>query len=143
MPKASGAYNLEKLHPQVASQWHPSRNGNLSPRLLTPGSGRKVWWRCRKGHEWETSVRSRTRGSGCPHCRRAMRWTGRYSRRETCPGCQKTFIILHDEGETFQVAPDSGGAVAEMIYDWLMPDSRNDDDDEAQGEVPQLESKTE
>jgi Zn-finger nucleic acid-binding protein len=79
----------------------------------------------------------------CPHCRRAMRWTDRCSRHETCPSCQEAFIILHDEGETFQVAADSGGAVAEMIYAWLMPDRRDDDDDEAQGEVPQLESKSE
>ena len=70
MPRASDTYNLEILHPAITSQWHPSKNGALSPRDLTPGSGRKIWWRCSNGHEWQATVSSRTKGSGCPHCYR-------------------------------------------------------------------------
>jgi len=35
---------------------------------VTPGSARRVWWRCERGHEWQSEVYSRTRGSGCPAC---------------------------------------------------------------------------
>lgn len=55
--------------PQVATQWHPTKNGILNPAALAPASRRKVWWRCEKGHEWQASVASRTSGgSGCPVC---------------------------------------------------------------------------
>ena len=70
MPKATDTYNIEVLHPEIASEWHPSKNDALSPRNVTPGSGLRVWWRCRKGHQWAAVVRSRTRGSGCPRCYR-------------------------------------------------------------------------
>jgi hypothetical protein len=77
MPKVSGTYNLKLLHPAIAAQWHPDRNGSLSPQEVTPGSGRKVWWRCRKAHEWRATVASRTRGSGCPRCYRESIVSGR------------------------------------------------------------------
>jgi len=68
MPKLSKTYNLQAAYPEIASEWHPSKNDNLKPNELTPGSKRKIWWRCNKGHEWQAAVYSRTRGSGCPHC---------------------------------------------------------------------------
>lgn len=49
-------------------EWHPSRNGDLNPRNVTPGSGKKAWWICADGHEWEAAIYSRNRGSGCPIC---------------------------------------------------------------------------
>lgn len=33
-----------------------------------PNSHKKVWWQCRRGHEWEAVVASRNRGIGCPYC---------------------------------------------------------------------------
>jgi len=70
MPKASDTYNLGVMNPGLAKEWHPTRNGNLNPRNVTPGSGKKVWWICKNGHEWEAAVYSRNRGSGCPVCNR-------------------------------------------------------------------------
>ena len=35
---------------------------------LTPGSRKKVWWRCSRGHEWEATPNNRTCGTGCPYC---------------------------------------------------------------------------
>jgi hypothetical protein len=58
-----------------------------------------------------------------------MRWTGRYSRRETCSNCKRPFIVLHDSGETCQVAAASADAVGEMVCDWLGPRLPADDDD--------------
>jgi hypothetical protein len=66
--KISSNYNLGKLHPKLVSQWHPTKNGELTPFVVTPGSHDKVWWICELGHEWKTVVKDRVRGSGCPKC---------------------------------------------------------------------------
>lgn len=65
-PKTS----LRATHPEVARQWHPTRNGELTPTDVMSGSGRRVWWRCAKNraHEWAAVVMSRARGTGCPIC---------------------------------------------------------------------------
>lgn len=64
--------NLERLaltHPELAAQWHPTRNGDLSPNDVKPSSGKIVWWSCSKGHEWDTPVNKRAKeGYGCPYC---------------------------------------------------------------------------
>ncbi len=60
--------SLRKLFPRVAREWHPERNGELTPRDVTRGSKKRVWWRCRKGHEWQAPVHERTSGKGCPYC---------------------------------------------------------------------------
>ena len=61
--------DLASQYPQLAVQWHPTKNGSLTPEQIPPGTTRKVWWRCEKGHEWQASVSSRTcGGSGCPVC---------------------------------------------------------------------------
>ena len=60
--------NLAEGNPELAKQWHPTLNGDLTPRDFTCGSGKKVWWLCGKGHYWDTAICARTRGSGCPYC---------------------------------------------------------------------------
>jgi hypothetical protein len=52
----------------IAAQWHPTKNGSLQPQDVSAGSQRKVWWRCEKGHEWQTAVVVRVQGSSCPVC---------------------------------------------------------------------------
>jgi len=61
---------LATLNPQLAKEWHPTKNGKLTPEDVHPGSAKKVWWKCSKGddHEWKTVVYSRTGGKGCPIC---------------------------------------------------------------------------
>ena len=50
MPKATELYNLHIINPDLSKEWHPSRNGDLNPRNVPPGSGKKVWWICAEGH---------------------------------------------------------------------------------------------
>jgi hypothetical protein len=66
--KATPEYNLAVIYPDVVRHWHPSKNGLLVPQNVTPKCHRKVWWKCEEGHEWETSVQSRTSVEGCPVC---------------------------------------------------------------------------
>lgn len=59
---------LSVQNPGLAKQWHPVKNGNLTPFLIKPGSNKKVWWKCKEGHEWQAVISSRNRGNGCPYC---------------------------------------------------------------------------
>jgi hypothetical protein len=54
--------------PKLIAEWHPVKNGSVLPDDLTHGSNKKAWWQCRRGHEWEATIDSRTRGNGCPFC---------------------------------------------------------------------------
>src|SRR5262249_48913012 len=65
--------SLAFCFPDVAAQWHPTKNGGLAPDKILAGSTKKVWWQCSKGpdHVWEATVFRRTRGdeaTGCPFC---------------------------------------------------------------------------
>ncbi|MGI1813943.1 zinc-ribbon domain-containing protein [Priestia sp. TGN 0903] len=64
---------LATTDPQLSRQWNFSRNRELKPTIVIAGSAKKVWWKCEKNHEWEATILSRTRGSGCPHCYKLKR----------------------------------------------------------------------
>ena len=68
--KASKSSNLLLLNPKLASEWHPTKNGDLRPEEVKPLSNKKVWWKCPKGndHEWEATIDNRSKGTGCPYC---------------------------------------------------------------------------
>eukprot|EP01083_Nonionella_stella_P173130 596300_1 len=57
-------------HPKVAAEFHPTKNGDLSPTKIRCGSHNSVWWQCgREKHEWQASLSNRTYGgNGCPFC---------------------------------------------------------------------------
>jgi len=61
---------LEEANPYLANQWHPTKNGDLTPRDVTPQSNKKRWWMCNKGHEWQASIYNRSNGTGCPFCQK-------------------------------------------------------------------------
>ena len=65
-----GTNSLSVTHPLIAKQWHPTRNRGLTPRDITPGYSKQVWWKCAKGsdHVWKQKPITRTRGIGCPFC---------------------------------------------------------------------------
>ena len=66
--------SLAQLNPTLSAQWHPTKNGTLTPNDVTCGSNKKVWWQCEKGHEWQSWVADRNAGRGCPYC------SGRFAR---------------------------------------------------------------
>lgn len=60
--------NLEYLRPDLAEEWDYNKN-KISPKEVTCGSNKKVWWICRKcKREWCTEIFSRVRGRGCRNC---------------------------------------------------------------------------
>ena len=63
-----GFNDLFTTDPELAAQWHPTKNGEVSPSDVVRGTNKKFWWLCSEGHEWETTVNSRSSGRGCPAC---------------------------------------------------------------------------
>ena len=68
-----GYNDLATLNPLLAQEWNYEKNEDLKPEQFTVGSGKKVWWRCQKGHEWQSHINNRNKGIGCPYC------SGRYA----------------------------------------------------------------
>lgn len=63
--------SLSTRYPNLAKQWHPSKNGSLTPSVFKCGSDHRAWWLCPTcGHEWQTSISHRVNGTGCPVCYR-------------------------------------------------------------------------
>ena len=63
-----GDNDLQTLNPTLANEWNYEKNGILKPECFTAHSNKKVWWRCRKGHEWQAVIANRNDGDGCPYC---------------------------------------------------------------------------
>lgn len=58
--------------PEIASQWHPRRNGRLTAHDVVWDSQRSVWWLAECcGHEWKETPRSRDKYDRlhCPRCK--------------------------------------------------------------------------
>ena len=66
--KPTNSNHLLVNFPELEEEWHPTKNGKLTPYDVMDKSGKQVWWICPRGHEWRTKVEKRTRGTGCPKC---------------------------------------------------------------------------
>ena len=80
-----GYNDLASQDPELASQWHPTKNGDLTPEMVTVHSGEEVWWYLpyldpETGilfpFEWESTVNNRSKGNGCPFLSGAEVWPG-------------------------------------------------------------------
>lgn len=73
-PYCSGRFisferSLAARYPEIANEWHPTKNGTLRPDQVGTTSSKRVWWICNAGHEWENDVRNRTAyGKKCREC---------------------------------------------------------------------------
>ena len=65
----SGYNDLQTTHPELAAEWHPVKNGALTPDKVSAGAEKKVWWLGKCGHEWQAHVNKRTHDkNGCIEC---------------------------------------------------------------------------
>ena len=69
--------SLAETHPELAAEWHPTKNGELTPADVTAGSNKKIWWFLpytdpatgkHFDFEWKSIINHRTRQNhGCPY----------------------------------------------------------------------------
>jgi hypothetical protein len=86
-----GFNDLRTTHPELATE-----ADGWDPTTVTAGSGKKMAWKCRKGHTWKAAIGDRTRLSST-----------------SCPTCSKygfdpsrdawLYLIDHDELRMFQI----------------------------------------
>jgi len=63
-----GFNDLQTKNPKLAKEWHPTKNVDLKPTDVTSSSNKIVWWLGECGHEWEASVKNRSKGTRCLDC---------------------------------------------------------------------------
>jgi hypothetical protein len=64
-------YNsLSEIAPFLVKEWHPTANGNLTPRNLEVVYPKKVWWICSEGHEWQATIKNRLNQNDCAICKK-------------------------------------------------------------------------
>lgn len=65
-----GFNDLATTNLELLKEWNYEKNNELGihPENITKSYGKKVWWKCDKGHIWEAVIYSRIAGSGCPYC---------------------------------------------------------------------------
>lgn len=70
LPSPIYKLSLEFLYPDLSKQWCHVKNYPLKPSMFTPGSNKKIWWKCIKGHDdWEAEISRRAiRNDDCYFC---------------------------------------------------------------------------
>jgi len=64
-----GYNDLKSQNPDLASEWHPEKNGELRPEHIYKSTHKKVWWKCENGHSFRAAVSWRASGTECPYCK--------------------------------------------------------------------------
>lgn len=59
---------MTNINPKLIKEWHPKKNGSLSPNDFSAGSNYNAWWLGECGHEWHAKIKDRSKGTGCPIC---------------------------------------------------------------------------
>lgn len=100
-----GFNDLAATFPEIASQWHPTKNKPLEPSEVNKGSEKKHWWLCGLGHEWEASPANRTRlGSGCAVCNGKVAWPGFNDLESQHPEIAKEWSVKNESSARQTVA---------------------------------------
>lgn len=64
-----GINDLASYDKRIMKEWNYKKNKKIDPQKISPNSSKKVWWIGECGHEWHTSIYSRTKmNTNCPIC---------------------------------------------------------------------------
>ena len=62
--------NLAFLYPDLCKEWDFKKNKPLTPKKVTAGTDKAVWWKCKKNHSWKANINSRVYGNNCSLCQK-------------------------------------------------------------------------
>ena len=80
-------YCVKEGKEYLLKEWDDEKNLPFIPENVAAGSAIPVWWKCEKGHSWQTQVRSRSKTlTRCPKCHEAEL---RKKRKEKAKECAK------------------------------------------------------
>ena len=70
--KAQDFYSwcIEHERDNLLAEWNYERNLPIVPDKIARGSDKKVWWKCKEGHEWQAAIGYRGKfNRSCPICK--------------------------------------------------------------------------
>lgn len=112
----SGENDMATTHPQLALEFHPTKNAPLTPSCVIVGTSQELWWRCELGHEWRAPGHRRARGRRCPDCARVC-IAGFNDLPTTHPAIARDW----DQDRNRQVSPTAVKATTQRKIWWLCP----------------------
>lgn len=104
----AGFNDLASHRPDLAGEWHPTKNGSVLPSAVARGSGKKYWWIDSLGHEWETAIGNRANGTGCPFCAAVKLLPGFNDLATKLPSLAAQWHPTRNNITPSEVAPQSG-----------------------------------
>lgn len=115
----SNRNRLSILYPEISYQWHPTKNGNLTPFDVSYGSGKKVWWLCPNEHEYYSSICGRTiENKGCKLC------TDKQKESPLATGLKEYFIKYYNAEKEYKILKNSE-TNSYLPYDIYIPFGNN------------------
>ena len=93
-----GFNDFATAYPELAKQWHPTKNGKLTPEQISPHSNKTVYWLCEKGHDYELSPYKRANGQNCPYCNNRRLLVGFNDLETTYPDIAKEWDYSQNVG---------------------------------------------
>ena len=93
-----GINDLATRYPEIAKQWHPIENGNITPDQIAPHSNKLVYWLCEKGHPYKMSPDKRVNGQNCPYCNNRRLLVGYNDLETTYPNIAKEWDYSKNVG---------------------------------------------
>jgi hypothetical protein len=109
---------LSAIFPDIAKEWHPTKNDKLTPQDVVGGCSKRVWWKCKNGHEWQTTIANRTgQQTQCPYCRGVNLKDG-----TCCASVPEAIIYLQykKEKKKFLHNKKYGGTLKNSRYDFYL-----------------------
>lgn len=110
---------LATEYPSLISEWHPTKNGKITPYDVLSFSHEKFWWICKNGHEWISTVRNRSNGRGCPFCRMIILKDG--TKWDSIPEAYM-YLKYRKMGLKMMFHGLYGGKMGRCKYDFYFPD---------------------
>ncbi len=108
--------DLSKLHPELLSSWDFKKNPNFDIHNVKAKD--KVWWICKKWHEYEATIDSRTRWVLCSYCsnRAVLQWYNDLT--TTNPELAKQWNYKKNNIKPTEVTQNSGKKVRRKCEKW-------------------------
>ena len=106
--------SLEAKYPEIAKEWHPTKNGILTPDKVDYSSHTPAWWICSGcGYEYPKDVHRRTDKNGfragkCARCTGKIREKGFNDLETLYPGIINHWVFNKNTGTDFYLLSPSG-----------------------------------
>ena len=111
--------SLEAKNPELAKEWHLTKNGYLTPKDVFPNSRKKYWWICLKRHEWQARADGRNNGVGCPLCSKIELKDG-----TSWDSMTEAYVYLKFKKKGFKIEPHKkyGTKMGKSSCDFYLPE---------------------